>query len=269
MVKKSTLQVFCWSCTSAALKSMTIRSDSTQCHLLRHECPDEDDVDGGNCVLRNGAMFLPLQLNSTKQSPKNFPVYAILKAAFPNLTIDDFRTNAPVLRNLRGQTQDTANVNDETNRKARAKSIQRALVDERAKAYSEPLGPEENACLETMRQAIAAVEGQQEGKNSVHSVNYCALLPEFRGDRVTLSGPKREHLRKNCLTEYAFILDSLGQAMSSKRDYIRVDLDIGKDGCSARDVVIDGLRDWKNSGRPFAVLVLRMCRATTQESAKR
>ena len=60
-VVKTTLPVLCWSCISAALKSVTIWSNSTQCHLLRHEYPDVDNVDSGNCVLRNGAMFLPLQ----------------------------------------------------------------------------------------------------------------------------------------------------------------------------------------------------------------
>ena len=55
--------------------------------------------------------------------------------------------------------------------------------------------------------------------------------------------------------------------MSSEKDYTRVDLDIGKDKHSSRDVVIDRLRHWKESGRPFTVLVLRMCRATTKESA--
>ena len=169
-VVNTTLPVLCWSCISAALKSVTIWSNSTQCHLLWHEYPDEDDVDGGNCVLRNGAMFLPLHLNS-KQAPRNFPVYTTLKAAFPNLTIDDFRTNALVLRDLQKQASDASNVINEAKRKARATKTQRALVGKRAKTYSEPLGAEEVSCLDTMRQTIAALEGLPAGENSVHLVN--------------------------------------------------------------------------------------------------
>ena len=53
----------------------------------------------------------------------------------------------------------------------RGAKTQRALVDERAKTYSELLGAEEEACLDTMRQTIAALEGLPAGENSVHLVN--------------------------------------------------------------------------------------------------
>ena len=56
--------------------------------------------------------------------------------------------------------------------------------------------------------------------------------------------------------------------MSSGKDYIRIDLHVGKDGLNLRDAVIGGQKKWTDSSLSFAVFILGMCRATNQESAK-
>ena len=83
----------------------------------------------------------------------------------------------------------------ETKLKARATTVQSFLVDEREKAYLEPLGAEEGGYLGALRQISVLMEDLQPG-NCVHLVNCCQLLTEVREDQVTFVDPYMEHLKK-------------------------------------------------------------------------
>ena len=76
----TSLDIYYWSCTVAALKSHVIWSPETPLSVLRHEYSDEDEVNGDECVLHNGDEYLLLNLNLKKSD--NFSVRAILKARF-------------------------------------------------------------------------------------------------------------------------------------------------------------------------------------------